>query len=375
MEGEGTIVTQEGARMAGKFRDGLISGDGTVTWPSGAHYEGGFVNHRYQGEGKFTWPNGDFYEGGYYAGVQQGEGKLTYSDASTYEGHFVGGNLSGNADIRLANGTRVRGNFTPPRREDDVPQPAFPTSLLKLNQSATLSLWVKVKKDGGVGDITFAQSSGIAAIDKAASDAITQWRYAPATIDGAPVGYNVTCVFVVYRTVANWGQGGRYEGDAVNGRFQGQGKVTWPGGDTYVGSFRGDVENGHGVYTYVDGRVIDGNFRGGSVSGHAVIREPNGTHIEGEIIPPRFDPAFPLPEVQYPATAAGAGKSGATVIRYTVGVDGSVRNAHILFYSGTTELDDEAIAEVFRTHMLPGTLNGKPYELDTLRKVVFQLQR
>jgi TonB family protein len=367
----------DGARLDGYFSDGVLNGDGTTVWPGGSRYQGQYVNQHFQGNGKLSWPDGDFYEGEFSGGAFHGRGKLTYADGTTFEGHFEKGQIVGEVTARMADGTRLSGVLVPPRRDADTlaaEPPPFPTAMLRLEQEAVVDIRFTVGKDGSVSDLTAIQVSGIAAIDKAANDEIARWHFQPATLNGAPIVYKLNQTFRVSRSIRPWSHGGRYEGDVLNGELSGQGKVTWPGGDTYIGQFAHGHENGHGVYTTVDGRIYEGHFAGGMLSGHAIIRNPDGTRLEGDVVPPHVAAGDTLPDTEYPTTAVRRNKQGIVTIRYRVGVDGTVRGAHVLYFSGTQELDDEAVAQVFRSHLTPATLNGKPIELDAIRVVKFVLQ-
>lgn len=58
---------------------------------------------------------------------------------------------------------------------------------------------VLVRADGTVGGVEILESSGYPSLDRAASEAITRWRFAPATRDGQPIDayYVLTVRFVV----------------------------------------------------------------------------------------------------------------------------------------------------------------------------------
>lgn len=376
LEGAGTFIGTNGEVLEGLFVDSVANGPGVLTWPSGTHFQGLFLNQRFAGQGKIVWADGDSYDGGFVNGVLNGHGVRTFADGRSFEGTFVNGELSGSVVMRNPDGSKLEGAFVPSRPDPAVPagDPPFSVAALHPDESTVVSIRFTVGTDGGIRDAHVVDSSPIPGVDKTALDAIAHWHGLPATINGTAIDYKVTVAYTIMRGVRSWANGGHYDGQFVNGRFSGPGKVTWPGGDSYVGNFQGGVENGHGVFTASDGRVIDGNFVGGMVSGHALLRKPDGTKIEGEFVPPRPDPANPLPTVEYPDAARRTNRTGAVTVRYRVGVDGTVKDAHILYFSGTPELDDEAVAEVFRSRMLPATVDGKPIEMDAVRVIKFVLQ-
>ena len=48
----------------------------------------------------------------------------------------------------------------------------------------------------------------------------------------------------------------KYEGDFVNGRYNGQGTLSQPDGSKYVGTFENDMANGNGIEFGADGAVL-----------------------------------------------------------------------------------------------------------------------
>src|SRR6266700_8107449 len=54
-------------------------------------------------------------------------------------------------------------------------------------EEGVVALRVLVRRDGSVGDVQIATSSGSARLDQSARDVVTDWRYRPATVNGAPV--------------------------------------------------------------------------------------------------------------------------------------------------------------------------------------------
>ena len=377
LSGHGTNSSSTGYHATGDFRQGGLNGPGIADWASGMHYEGSFLNHSFSGRGKLTWPGGDSYEGNFFFGSPHGEGTLIYADGWQFRGDFSGGIPVGDTIVYEPDGKRIEGGFVMPREADNAinRNPAFSSALLKTDEHVYVGFRYTVEPDGTVKDVVLLFSNGVPELDKATIDAVAKWRMRPATVNAVPVEYKLSGQFGFSHGERDWKDGGHYEGQFIDDRFDGQGAVTWPGGDKYVGSFQGGVENGHGTYTSTDGEIYEGNFEGGRFSGHGVLHKPNGTRLEGEFVPPAIDHSVPMPEVQYPPTAVRANKQGDVTLRYRVGADGAIKDVRILYYSGTQELDDEAVAEVFRTKMIPGTLNGKPVELDAVRKVVFRLQR
>jgi hypothetical protein len=56
----------------------------------------------------------------------------------------------------------------------------------------------------------------------------------------------------------------QYEGDFVDGKFDGIGTYTWPDGSVYEGEFKSSKLEGDGVFRDVNGQVWVGKFLGNS---------------------------------------------------------------------------------------------------------------
>ena len=78
------------------------------------------------------------------------------------------------------------------------PKPAYPVLARERGLEGRVVLRVEVLADGAPGDVTVAQSSGHAMLDRAARDAVARWRFAATTVDGQPVAGAID-VPVVFR--------------------------------------------------------------------------------------------------------------------------------------------------------------------------------
>lgn len=65
--------------------------------------------------------------------------------------------------------------------------PEYPVDALRDGRSGTVVLKVRIDADGNPGDIEIEKSSGTRTLDRAARDAVRQWRFSPKTVGGAPV--------------------------------------------------------------------------------------------------------------------------------------------------------------------------------------------
>lgn len=71
------------------------------------------------------------------------------------------------------------------------PSPVFPPELLARRQSGVVILRVEIDSTGRVTQCVVRQSSGFAAFDRAALEAVRQWRFEPAQNFGRPVAARV----------------------------------------------------------------------------------------------------------------------------------------------------------------------------------------
>jgi hypothetical protein len=77
---------------------------------------------------------------------------------------------------------------------------------------------------------------------------------------------------------------GTYEGDFVNGSRQGKGDLRWPNGDQYVGEFKQDKPSGQGTMRFANGDVYVGALEDGAFSGIGRLTMPNGFSYEGAFV-------------------------------------------------------------------------------------------
>ena len=77
-------------------------------------------------------------------------------------------------------------------------------------------------------------------------------------------------------------KGNIYEGDFLNGKFEGYGHDKMSNGDNYIGEFKNGLFDGKGQLTDKNGNVFDGNFIKGKKDGFGVIITNKGEKIEGK---------------------------------------------------------------------------------------------
>ena len=76
-------------------------------------------------------------------------------------------------------------SIQPPRLVSRV-NPAYPREVMRERIEGLVQLTVNIESDGSIGDVKVVQSLD-PRLDAAAVEAVKQWRYEPATVDGKPV--------------------------------------------------------------------------------------------------------------------------------------------------------------------------------------------
>jgi len=78
--------------------------------------------------------------------------------------------------------------------------------------------------------------------------------------------------------------GGVYQGEYHNGRFEGQGQLHWQNGSHYQGEFKNGKMHGEGELTLANGSRYLGSFRQGMFNGHGKLFYTAGEVYEGEFV-------------------------------------------------------------------------------------------
>ncbi|KAK9698872.1 hypothetical protein RND81_08G137400 [Saponaria officinalis] len=74
---------------------------------------------------------------------------------------------------------------------------------------------------------------------------------------------------------------GKYEGDWVNGKYEGYGIEMWLSGSNYRGQYRNGLRNGFGVYKFHNGDVYEGEWFNGFCHGCGVVASSDGSVYVG----------------------------------------------------------------------------------------------
>ncbi len=122
--------------------------------------------------------------------------------------------------------------------------------------------------------------------------------------------------------VTRWGDGWRYEGETVGGRFHGAGILTTATNDRFEGQWTLGKLNGFGILRRANGERYAGDWKDSKPNGAGELRHADGTRIagtflEGRLVQVADKPASPVP------VAPGNAPFGAVAGKTLNGVDGS----------------------------------------------------
>lgn len=171
VEGLGRLIQNTGLVYEGEFKDGKLNGNGKIQREKGAKFDGEMVDGKIHGKGTEEWPDGTKYEGEYHEGSRHGIGKLIMGDGSSYVGDFSNGLMHGKGEFKWKNGNSYKG------------------------------AWRKNKMHG--------------------------------------------------KGVFQWNDGKKYVGHFKNDEKSGQGVMTWSDGKKYEGEWENGKQHGIGMYTFM----------------------------------------------------------------------------------------------------------------------------
>ena len=75
---------------------------------------------------------------------------------------------------------------------------------------------------------------------------------------------------------------GKYVGDWVDGKRQGNGTFTTSNGSSYTGQFNDGLEHGSGTYSSASGTRYEGEWRQGKYHGEGILTTSDGHRVQGE---------------------------------------------------------------------------------------------
>ena len=261
----GTLTYSDGSVYEGEIRDGKANGEGTRTYSNGDYYKGEFKDDLFlNGKGIHTWADdGRFYEGEYKDGKANGEGAMTYADGSMYKGEWKDGQRNGQGVFTWANGNVYDGGF-----KDSVRSGHGIMTYAEGDQKGRLKYdgnWENDKINGrgimtytnGIiydGDFVDGVYNGQGTLKVPASE-VTDFML------DFDLGGAIPLLGDFLESYFGASSGNMvYEGGFVDGVFCGQGIMTFGNGEKYDGAWEDGKPNGIGTMTYEDGTSETGFF-------------------------------------------------------------------------------------------------------------------
>jgi hypothetical protein len=86
------------------------------------------------------------------------------------------------------------------------------------------------------------------------------------------------------QAIVTWANGNRYEGGWLNGKAEGHGVEVWANGDRYDGDWDSGKANGRGVQLWANGQTYDGEWRDDQPNGTGKLKRADGTTYAGKFI-------------------------------------------------------------------------------------------
>ena len=209
--GKGTFNLGDGGKYIGDFEDNFMHGQGIFLYPDKSKYEGGWVQDERCGYGVYTDPVGGIYEGQFKSDKFNGRAVYKYPDASVYTGYFVDNERHGEGEYYDAK-TMIsyKGDW----------YIVFVCTLIPISSNSNNTRF-KGNREGS-GTETDAKSGD---------------TYCGSFKNDLPNGFGKS----------NWPKSDlQYEGNFVDGEFDGCGEIWYSDGDYYFGNFKKGKRNGEG---------------------------------------------------------------------------------------------------------------------------------
>ena len=113
--------------------------------------------------------------------------------------------------------------------------------------------------------------------------------------------------------ITRWGQGWSYDGEAMDGRFNGWGTLTTNTADRFEGYWTDGQMNGFGILHRADGELYTGDWKNDRPNGKGELRHADGSLVEGTFVDGKLSDAAaasaPLPSPKLAAKAPAPDKA------------------------------------------------------------------
>ncbi|MFL5240234.1 MAG: TonB family protein [Rhizomicrobium sp.] len=142
------------------------------------------------GCGSYVWPDGSKYVGEFRGGYMDGPATIVYADGSKLQGNFLGtGGALGDVTYVAADGSRITGPFRDPSRDASKPHTPvnYPFWRALFGGEAQVDVIALIDEHGNVTNAQLYHPINSPSFTKAATEAVSQWKYFPATVGVRPV--------------------------------------------------------------------------------------------------------------------------------------------------------------------------------------------
>mmetsp|Transcript_125882 Transcript_125882/g.187889 ORF Transcript_125882/g.187889 Transcript_125882/m.187889 type:complete len:549 (+) Transcript_125882:152-1798(+) len=221
---DGLMKFSDGQVYRGDVRNGLRCGAGVNSWGDGQEYNGEWKQNSRNGRGTHTWRDGRRVCGQWQEGHLNGKVYFSWPNGATYDGMVLKGKKHGRGVHTWADGRVYSGHF-------------------------------ENGKESGFGTLT--HPDGV--------------KYRGQFKQGVKEGYGI----MLWKTRT-------YDGEWINNKPHGQGRVVWSNGATYTGQFFEGKYHGLGVYVWATGKKFVGRWEHGVKNGHGLYQWPTGKKYDGE---------------------------------------------------------------------------------------------
>ncbi len=278
----------------GKFKKGYYNGKGILTYHDGNKYDGKFLNGLFHGFGVYYLNNENRYECEFKNGAPNGYGSFYYKNGDYYEGQFKDWLFSGKGNYFNADGGRYCGDFY--------------DSFFQGNAEMIFK-----DKSSYCGEFFqgYFYNSGVFTKDNKEYDVLINEEF----VDGIGFSLENNDLFFIFENAHKssfngkakiyFSNGSIYEGEIVQGQFNGYGELSFSYNWRIAGDFlNGNIKNGKiydenkllifegefnedtsfksGTRYYENGDIYKGEFLDGLTDGYGIYKYENGDILEGE---------------------------------------------------------------------------------------------
>ncbi len=270
MTGQGTFYYADGGIYKGNFKDGKFSGIGVLEQANGNTYTGNFEEGKQAGKGKFVYANGDIYEGEFRNNKITGTGTMLFIDGSKYEGDWLNGQYHEKGTLTRKDGFYIKGAFL--NGNESIVKYYNPN-----HQEVTKLVYYDLPESG------FAKR-------KLENGDVYEGNWLNGKYHGeGKISYTNGNKFEGQFFEGNrkyglfiWLSGSSYFGEFVNNQATGKTRFTWANGDYYIGEYLNWKLTGFGtLYFKTSQSIYEGNWLDSKLNGKGKITKKNGYYKEG----------------------------------------------------------------------------------------------